>query len=197
VFDGPTDQAIQHYIGTKISHMWRGRMPTKDIACDARWRGNFPAWMSEVGFAAEQSEEVPVGGSLRLDVMLEALAACEGLRMAWTINTPAGQPVLTGISKPFDVPAGKSLCEVQVDRINVVPGEYDMNLHFGTGNVVEARREWDCLVGFGHLTVGERDGGRTVFVGEWDRRFGPTIHEHVRVRLVGAPSTTQKQGELT
>jgi lipopolysaccharide transport system ATP-binding protein len=196
-FDGPTDQAIQHYIGTKVAHMWSGRMPSKEIACDARWRGNYPAWISDVGFAAGQDEEVAVGGSLRLEAGLEALAACEGLRMAWTINTPAGQPVMTGISRPFDVPAGKSLCEVQVDHINVVPGEYDMSLHFGTGNLAEARREWDCLVGFGHLAVTEREGARTVFVGDWDRRFGPAIHEHIRVRLSGAAISTKKEGELT
>lgn len=196
-FDGPTDQAIQHYIGTKVAHMWNGRMPTKDIACDARFRGNFPAWMTELGLGAGQGEEVPMGGSFKLEVAIEAHAACEGLRFAWTVNTPAGQPALTGISRPFDVPAGKSVCEVQIDHVNLVPGEYDMSLHFGTGGLAEARSEWDCLVGFGHLVITERDAGRTVFAGHWDRRFGPTIHEHVRVRLTGANVSTKKQGELT
>ncbi|HZP12821.1 MAG TPA: ABC transporter ATP-binding protein [Nevskiaceae bacterium] len=196
-FDGPTDQAIQHYIGTKVAHMWNGRMPTKDIACDARFRGNFPAWMTELGLGVGQGEEVPMGGAFKLEVAIEAHAACEGLRFAWTVNTPAGQPALTGISKPFDVPAGKSVCEVQIDHVNLVPGEYDMSLHFGTGGLAEARSEWDCLVGFGHLAITERDAGRTVFAGHWDRRFGPTIHEHVRVRLTAANVSTKKEGELT
>jgi hypothetical protein len=196
-FDGPTDQAIQHYVGTKAAHMWNGRMPTKEIACDARFRGNFPAWMNEIGLGTGQGEELPMGGSFKLEVAIEAHAGCEGLRFAWTVNTPAGQPALTGISKPFDVPAGHSICEVQIDRINLVPGEYDMSLHFGTGGVVEARSEWDCLVGFGHLVITERDGQKTVFAGHWDRRFGPTVHENVRVRLSSSTANTEKEGTLT
>lgn len=171
-------------------------MPTKQIACDARFRGNYPAWMSEIGLATGQGDEVPLGGSFKLEVAIEAHAACEGLRFAWTINSPSGAPALTSISKPFDVPAGRSLCEVRIDDLDLVPGEYDMSLHFGTGGVAEARSEWDCLVGFGHLTVTERDGARTVFAGHWDRRFGPVVRDDVRVRLSSA-ATTQKEGEFS
>jgi hypothetical protein len=109
---------------------------------------------------------------------------CKGVRIAWSVNTHSGRAVLTGLSQPFDVTGERQLCEVEIDRLHLVPGEYDMSLHLGTGELEQRRREWDCLVGFGHLTITEHDaGGRTVFAGQWDRRWAPAIHEHVKVRL--------------
>ncbi len=183
VFDGSTDQAIQQYIGAKASHMWSGRMATAQIPSDARWRGNFALKIAEVGLAAGQTEEVPVGGHLRLEVLLESLAPCRGVRLAYTLNAQSGRPVLTGISPPFDVTAERQLCELEIERLNLVPGEYDMSLHLGTGDLAEPRREWDCIVGFGHVSIVERDGGRAVFAGEWDRRWAPAVTEHVKVHL--------------
>jgi ABC-type polysaccharide/polyol phosphate transport system ATPase subunit len=188
--DGPTDQTIQHYIATKAAHMWAGRLPVADIHCDSRWRGDYPLWIGEVGLAPGQSEEVAVGGRLRLEVLLESHAPCKGVRLAWSVNAHSGRPVLTGLSQPFDVTAIRQLCEIEIDHLNLVPGEYDMSLHLGTGELADRRREWDCLVGFGHLAITEREpGGRTVFTGQWDRRWATAIHEHVKVRLRSEAAT--------
>jgi hypothetical protein len=183
VFDGATDHAIHQYIGTKASRMWSGRMAAAQIPTDARWRGSVALHMAEVGLAPGQSEEVPVGGRLRLEILLQSQAPCRGVRLAYTVNAQSGRPVLSGISPTFDVTAERQLCELQIDHLNLVPGEYDMSLHLGTGNLAQVRGEWDCLVGFGHLSIVERDGGRVVFAGEWDRRWAPAISEHVTVRL--------------
>jgi lipopolysaccharide transport system ATP-binding protein len=192
IFDGASDQAMQHYIGTKTAHMWRGRKAARDILCDARWSGKQPAWIGEVGLPDGQSEAIPVGGSLRLEVVIETSAPVRGIRLACTINSQSGRATITGLTAPFDVTSDRQLCHIELERLQLVPGEYDFSLHLGVGGLSETRREWDCLVGFGHLSVTDRDAGRTVFFGEWDRRWAPAVTDPIRVRFLALPTEQRK-----
>ncbi|HXG29185.1 MAG TPA: ABC transporter ATP-binding protein [Nevskiales bacterium] len=182
-FNGPTREATEHYIGVKQRASMTGRVPTDRISCGRRWRRDDHLYIREIGFADGQLDEIPVGGSVRLQVLITAAGGYEGLRLAYTLNSSDGTPLLTGLTSYFSVEAGEQLYELTIDRINLIPGEYDFSLILGTGGWADPKRECDVYIGFGRLRVSPLmpDGG---LFGDWHSAWGMSTHYDSRLRRI-------------
>lgn len=181
VFDGPTPEATQHYIGVKQTEGSSCRKPVEQIICSRRWRRDDHLRIREIGLAADQPEEIATGDSVRLEIMIEAVGPYDGLRIGYTINSAAGQPITTGLTPFFSVKPGTQLFELAIDNVNLAPGEYDFSIHLGTGGWSDLKLECDAYVGFGRLMITQEMPDGRLF-GSWESTWGPIIHRSPRWR---------------
>jgi lipopolysaccharide transport system ATP-binding protein len=176
-FDGATGEAVRRYGGLKTDIMWQGLRPVSEIDCDRRWRGEVAARFVEIGYAPDQSEEISVGGQVRLQVVVEADTALEALRVGYSLNTREGRCVISGLSPLFSVVRGRSLHELTIDRVDLQPGEYDLSLSLGVGDWRGQKWEMDCLLGFGRLRITDAFVDGQPF-GSWNTEWAPVLHRH-------------------
>lgn len=174
-FDGATAEAVRRYGGLKSDTMWLGRKRIEDIGCDRRWRGEVVARFTEIGYAADQAEEIPIGGSLRVQAVIEADTAVEALRIGYSLNTREGRCAISGLSPLFDIAPGRTLYELCIDAIDLRPGEYDLSLSLGIGDWHSQKWEMDCLIGFGRLRINEVSTDGRPF-GSWNTEWAPALH---------------------
>lgn len=186
-FDGPTQEATQHYIGVKNREGFLGRRPIDQITCSRRWRRDEHLLITEMGLAAGQSDEIQTGSSVRLEIMIQAEGPYDGLRIAYTINSAAGLALITGLTPFFSVQAGIQLFELAIDEVNLIPGEYDFSIILGTGGQADQKIECDVFIGFGRLNVSQLmpDGG---MFGDWHSAWGENIHRHSRLSQIRIPA---------
>jgi ABC-type polysaccharide/polyol phosphate transport system ATPase subunit len=174
-FDGPTADAIQHYLHVRRGKWEAGRQPVEDIWCERRYRrdGNFQ--IREIGLPAGQAPNVAALGQLELEFVLEAVRAEDGFRILYAVNDMAGHPVLTGLSPSFAVRQGRQVLRLTVRNLNLVPGEYDFTVSLGKGGLHDRKEEYDAYMRFGHLSVSAAMADGQLF-GSWMADWASTFH---------------------
>ncbi len=184
VFDGPTPEATQHYIGVKQHAALTGRRPVQEIRTSRRWRRDDHLMITEMGLAADQPEEIASGGAVRLEIMIQAKGPYDGVRVAYTINGASGQPLMTGLTPLFAVRPGTQLYELTIRELNLVPGEYDFSIVLGTGAAADQKLESDSFVGFGRLRISQVLADGRLF-GNWHNAWGQALHGACGWRQLG------------
>ncbi len=174
-FDGPTPEAVRHYVGIKEQDDLLQRRPVKEIRCNRQLRWSDHVVIAEIGLAPGQADEIPIGGNLRMQFLLESHGSYESLRMAYSINSVAGVPVLSGLAPLITVQPGQTLLELNIDNIQLIPGDYDFSINLGTGSWSDSKRNFDNFMGFGRLRVSAMYPNGRLF-GEWNAQWGPAIH---------------------
>lgn len=181
-FDGATADAIRRYteIKEKDSTL-QHRRPVEQIARDRSFRATDELIVREMGLAPGQAAEIPVGGTVRLEFLIQARARYEGVRVAYTISSLTGEPRLTGLSPPLALEAGTQLLELTLDALDLVPGDYTFSVNLGHGGWNEPKQENDSYMGFGRLTITDTllNGQR---FGAWESQWGPVLHRSSRWR---------------
>lgn len=183
-FDGPTVDAIGHYLNTHPTFSGRGRLAVSSLACHAQWVAGPSVTILEVGLGREQAERIPVNGDLTLEIVIETRSSRDGLRFGYSVNDELQNAVLSGFSPEFAVPGeGKHLCSLTLRNLFLCPGTYSISLSIGTGGLHESKHEFHSLIGFGGFGVGEHwTDGRPV--GDWNRAWGHAVHTASEVAAV-------------
>ena len=174
-FDGETGQAIERYVSVKRQQASIGVQPVEAINCGRKFRLTDQACIVEMGIPEDQDTEIPSGGSLRFQLVMEAKVRHEGLRLAYTINSAAGQPLLTGLTDFFALEPGRHRYELKIAAVPLAPGDYDFSMNLGIGGLYDLKREYDSYLGFGHFTVIESTPSGRMF-GNWHSQWSPVIH---------------------
>ncbi len=178
-FDGTTPDAVRHYLGIKERDDISGRQPVADIQYNLRLRWSDHVVISEMGLAPDQPDTINSGGSVRLQFLMEARSEVGGLRLAYTINSRQGTPLLSGLTPPFTIAQGRSLYELEIDALKLVPGDYDFSINLGYGGWCDTKTNFDNFMGFGRLTVTEALPDGRLF-GQWDAHWGAVTHHECR-----------------
>jgi lipopolysaccharide transport system ATP-binding protein len=184
VFDGPSNDAARHYMGTRHTDASQSRRPIAEIACNEHWRRDDQLFIAEMGLAQGQSEQIHWDGDVEFEVMVRSTQPQEKLRLAYCVNDHMGRPVLTGLSKNFSMAAGDRLLRLGLHELKLVPGDYDFSLALGTGQIGDFRLERDSFVGFGKLTVLDQLESGQEF-GDWPTRWASLIHASSSLREIG------------
>ncbi len=181
IFDGPTATATRHYVKAQQSQELAGRLPTDQIECQAKHREGDSIVIQEMGFAPAQSAEIPPGGAVRMEFLIEAKRRFENLRIGYSLNSATGQPLLTGLSADFSVSSGRHLIELCIFDLQLAPGDYDFSINLGRGSWSDSKLEYDSYMHFGRLkiTTTTSDGG---LFGQWHRHWGAIYHRASELR---------------
>jgi hypothetical protein len=181
VFDGPTPAATQHYVGAKKTEVISGRRPVEEIKMNRHYTMGDSVLIREIGLSKGQSHEICNGGSVCLELVLDAKVAQEGLRVSYGINGSAGQPLITGLTPIFSLAPGRHSFELMIDDIDIAPGDYDFTVCVGLGELPDSKLELDALIGFGQLEISTLLSDGRMF-GTWHSQWGPVVHRAVRWR---------------
>lgn len=175
-YDGPTSEAIGHYLKSRPRLSGAGRLPVSALDCQAQWVGNPTARILEIGLGRGQSDAIPVAGNLTLEIMVETSAPGDRFRFGYSVNDELQTPVLNGFSPPFSAVApGRFLYQLTMRELPLCPGSYGLSVSLGTGGLHEPKHEFHMVLGFGQLRV------MPVWidnrpVGDWQRGWGRVVH---------------------
>jgi lipopolysaccharide transport system ATP-binding protein len=183
-YDGATAEAIAHYMESRPRLTLRGRTPVSALECQTQYHGGQAAAIVEVGFCERSLDEIPIGGSVALEIVVETWTAQDRLRFGYSVNDATGIAVLSGFSPVFPVAGtGRHLLALTVDRLPLCPGTYSLSVSVGTGGLNEPKREQHSLVDFGKFQVvpAMADGSP---VADWRLGWGHVVHADSSVGLL-------------
>ena len=178
-FVGDTDQAVEHYLqgGPQPTQARRlGRRPVSDFPQEDVVILDPKVTFLEVGLSATTPPEIPVGGDIEADVLLQTAQAMEGLVFGFTVRDEVKGPVLTGYSPPFDIlAAGSHRRHLLIRDLDLAPGRYDLCMAVLTGRLCEPKYTYAIVWGLGQFDVASRlsDGS---LLGDWHRGWGRVVH---------------------
>jgi len=174
-FDGPTEIAVRKYLDERKTTKQLKRTPTVDIVCDHQWVTNPVVKIIEIGLAEGQNNEIGVGDNLKLEILLEAEKPCRKLRIGYSVNDNTTGTVLTGFSPEFDVPReGVCLYKLNLQQLNLAPGEYSLSMSIGTGGLLENKNVYHGILGFCFFSV--KSSWQEHVVSDWHNGWGRVVH---------------------
>ena len=169
-FNGSTELAIERYIKQKAQDQFTGLYPVEELVCQKTYRANEQLRICRMGLAPGLCDFYS-GAAFAFDFEIEAQSDFKALRLALTLNTMTGQPIVTILGPDFDLPPGRHLRRLSVHQLPIAPGLYDFSVHLGIGQLTGSKKELDLYAGFGRLKVPETLPGGQIIEG-WRRLWG-------------------------
>src|SRR5690606_7988476 len=84
VFDGPSSEATQFYVGRRQHDDTQARRPVSKIDFGRHWRRDDRLMITEMGLAADQPQTIHHGDDVRMEVMIRSDSTHERLRLAYS-----------------------------------------------------------------------------------------------------------------
>jgi lipopolysaccharide transport system ATP-binding protein len=186
-FHGATADALRHYNDKKKGSRQRGRVPIGRLDCDYQWLASPSLRILELGLAEGQSEEIDIGGRLRIEVLLESVSSFENIRLGYSVNDYTGRSILGGFSPGFNITdRGRHLIELSINNLSLAPGSYSLSIGLGTGGIQESKYEYHVVIGFGHVIV--KSVWNNLNIAEWNRNWGSLVHMDSCIRKHACPT---------
>jgi ABC-type polysaccharide/polyol phosphate transport system ATPase subunit len=189
-FVGATDQAIERYLQSgpqpvprrQVGRRLLAAFPPEDVAVP-----DPKVTLLELGLSAATPAEIPVGGEIEVDVLLQTVQPMEGLAFGYTVRDEVKGPVLTGYSPAFAVAtAGEHRRMLHIRGLDLAPGAYDVCLSVQTGGICEPKYIYAIVWGLGRFAVGNRLTDNT-HLWDWHRGWGRVLHRDAAVTTPAMP----------
>jgi len=174
---GQTDEAVVRYMRSEPTPEQRGRRPVSScrpgsvVVIDSR------VMFSEVGMSDATPAEIPVGGTIELDLVLNAVQPMESLLFGFTLRDETQVPVLSGYSTPFCLSSpGRHRMFLRVPSLTLAPGVYDVCVSVQTGGLRDSKYAFAVVDGAAQFHVSHAMADGRV-LGVWHRDWGRLIHQ--------------------
>ena len=194
--DAPTEQAVHRYVLPEDASRLLGMpLPVDRIPLEKRVTTDPSVVFSALGLARGTRAEIPSGGCLHLEIELESQGPRDRLTFGYTVRHETTTVVFNGYSPEFSLPSGgKHILELDIDCLDLAPGDYDIHLSVNRGGLTESKHAYDILFGVARFRVNSQrvEGG---LLPPWKSGWGHAIHMHSAIRADRRSPAGEQQHE--
>lgn len=176
-YTGKTDTAIERYCEISNVHTLLGpRVPVKRKEADACYNPDPRIHIQEIGICPGSSSSIPCGGTLALDLVLQATSKITDVCFGYSVRDNLGNNILNGYSDVFSIQnAGDFPCKLMLNRLNLAPGNYQLCLSLNRGGLLDPKYLYEVLLSIGSFRVEPRIlSGELIY--DWQSSWGCIVH---------------------